>query len=94
DNDCDGTTDDGFTDPDGSFTNVENCGQCGLDCRVALTNLSQSPDTPAVECREVDGEPVCVPLACAPGFIPYPVGVGVTPRVCLPLAAASCRPCT
>ncbi|MCC6625701.1 MAG: hypothetical protein IT385_30985 [Deltaproteobacteria bacterium] len=88
DDDCDGLVDDGFVDGDGAYRLVAHCGQCGLDCRGAIADLAAGDG--AVGCQDVDGRPTCVPLACAPGFVPFPVGA---PRVCLPLEATSCRPC-
>ncbi len=87
DDDCDGFVDDGYVDRRGQFTTVAHCGGCGLDCRAAIEHLASDE---SVACEVLDGAPRCVPLACESGFIPFPAGA---PRVCLPLSAASCRPC-
>ena len=87
DDDCDGSTDEGFVDASGGYTLVANCGQCGLDCNAAIANLASGS---SAACKLVGNALTCVPVACAPGFVPFPSG---QPRVCLPLAAASCRPC-
>ncbi len=87
DDDCDGATDEGFVDASGAYSLVSHCGQCGLDCGAAIANLAPGA---SAACELVDGALTCVPVACAAGFVPFPSGA---PRVCLPLAAASCRPC-
>ncbi|MBL8787281.1 MAG: hypothetical protein JNJ59_20415, partial [Deltaproteobacteria bacterium] len=89
DDNCDGVADDGFVDAQGRLTSLTDCGQCGLDCTDAIANLASTPN--AVACEDIAGSPRCVPKACAAGFIPFPAAA---PRVCLPLEAASCRPCS
>ena len=37
DNDCDGTVDEGFAGPNGTYTDDENCGVCGNNCLVQVS---------------------------------------------------------
>ncbi len=95
DDDCDGEVDEGFTDANGQLTLLAHCGQCGLDCTEALTNLATTGNgnvlDGAVACELQGGLPTCVPKQCASGFYPFPSAGPAT--VCLGLDAANCQPC-
>ena len=84
DDDCDATTDEGFKNDSGLYTNDENCGLCGRACDTVVLFAS------ATECRVEGNTPVCVATACDPGFyIPTD-----TNRVCVPSSGAKdCTPC-
>ena len=41
DNDCDGNTDEDFTDETGRFSNAEHCGRCTVDCDAVFPNAAQ-----------------------------------------------------
>ncbi len=94
DDDCDGLTDEDFADASGVLSHIDNCGQCGLDCRLAVAGLATGGDGQplpgAVACELVGGAPKCVPKQCGAGYAPYPAEA---PILCLPLTAANCQPC-
>ncbi len=63
DNDCDGTTDDGFVDPaSGLYATDEHCGGCGNDCGLLVVPNGHG------ECR-VTGKVASCAAACNPGFV-------------------------
>ncbi|MDF1562541.1 MAG: MopE-related protein [Deltaproteobacteria bacterium] len=90
DNDCDGSTDEDFLDPSGDYVHPEHCGSCELDCFRVLHDLAPERSD-AATCEVRAGGPTCVPLACAPGFAPYPE---LGPVLCRENASSQCRPCT
>ena len=87
DNNCDGTTDEGFAITvamGGSealkYNTLAHCGVCGFAC----------PSVPngTVICDAAPAVPVCALAACEPGFYPHPAGA------CLPVPTANlCAPC-
>ncbi len=81
DNNCDGTTDEGFL-VDGVYGLDEHCGNCNQDCDQLIANGSGVCD---VESYEV---PKCVVDQCDPGF--YQAGA----FQCLPpVSGSSCQVC-
>jgi hypothetical protein len=83
DDDCDGTTDEGFRDATGAYTTDDHCGVCGYSCRTALPNATE------VRCVVDQGLPYCAVLACEPGYEVAPGG-----DYCLPFVGTDdCTPC-
>ena len=81
DNDCDGTTDEDFRDPETlRYAAFEHCGVCGFSCAGMIPNAT-------VRCDGSKDPPTCVVDACAEGF--YPLGESA----CLPITDPSCQPC-
>ncbi len=62
DNDCDGQTDEGFTDASGNYTSDAHCGACNVSCAGAVANGSAL-------CSTAKSPPQCVVAACDPGFL-------------------------
>lgn len=94
DNDCDGTVDQTFRDAQGLYTSPEHCGGCNRTCANLVQDLRQTaegvPDPTAVTCELRAGNPTCRPLACAPGFAPWPEDAPIT---CAPAATLQCMTC-
>src|SRR4029078_11003500 len=85
DDDCDGTTDDGFADADsGLYVNDQNCGICNRSCDGAIAFASDTA------CALVDGAPACIAEACEGGyFIPLQ-----TRQACVAIGGgATCSSC-
>jgi hypothetical protein len=53
DEDCDGRTDDPYTDLDGLYTLVSHCGGCDVNCDAL------APDNTSASCDIGDNEPIC-----------------------------------
>ncbi len=94
DNDCDGQIDQDFKDPQGRYVSPEHCGGCNRTCTSILSDLRLNGDgTPALNaatCEVRNGAPTCLPLACAPGFAPWPEDAPVS---CAPAATLQCMTC-
>lgn len=82
DDDCDGRIDEDFVGEDGVYRSIEHCGACGVDCRAAYPTASE------VACQQ-DAElgPICVLVACPPGFQRGDAGS------CVPDVPVLCLPC-
>ena len=80
DNDCDGVTDENFTDDAGVFADTENCGGCGLRCSEVF------PTALGTECVVEDGEASCRITECPEGEVRAGSGACVmsVPVACLP----------
>ncbi|UJR79052.1 Hypothetical protein I5071_10850 [Sandaracinus amylolyticus] len=81
--DLDQRVDEDFRDDLGRYVHPEHCGACGRACTVE--NVERSVE---VTCGIVEESPVCVALACEPGFAPSSTGrcVPIWDRLCLPCA--------
>ena len=81
DNDCDGQTDEAFTDEFGAWTLPQHCGTCGNDCFDKFDHgtgvCGGSPDSP-----------VCVVESCDPDYIK------LNDYQCVLPPDVSCQPCT
>src|SRR5688572_20249886 len=82
DDDCDGLVDEGIVGDDGVYRSIENCGECGLDCRAVFPTASE------VACGGSIGEPSCEIVSCPIGF--HLAGEGA----CVPDVPVLCLPCT
>ncbi len=84
DDDCDGVTDEGFADPRGRYTSVQDCGGCGVSCDAAF------PDAARTECvTDSDGASRCRIAQCPPGQrLPSPDSGS-----CVPATEVLCMPC-
>ncbi len=82
DDDCDGQVDEGFTDAEGQFASVDHCGSCGASC------VAKFPGAAEVACDASGAAPVCVLVACAPGFVAY------GDKSCISEDAQLCQPCS
>lgn len=95
DNNCDGAIDEPFRDSEGLFVDVHHCGRCAIDCTQTVSNLATDSAGQvlegAVSCEVREGEPVCVPSKCAPGYYAYPPE---QPVLCNALPTPQCRACT
>ena len=94
DDNCNGLVDDGLMDGLGHYVSARACGSCAADCFAMLKNLLSDGGVVldgAASCVLSNGERVCVPQRCAPGFFPSPAGA---PVVCERAASSQCRPCT
>ncbi len=82
DDDCDGIVDEGFTNADGDYVDVDHCGSCGLACADVF------PTAAEVAC-ELDAArgPLCVLVSCPEGF--HLAGDGA----CVPDVPVLCLPC-
>ncbi len=94
DDNCNGVVDDGLLDSLGHYFTARACGSCATDCFAVLSHLWADagvvPDG-AATCELRNGERVCVPQRCAPGFYPSPAA---SPVVCEAAVSSQCRPCT
>ncbi|MGC6415828.1 MAG: DUF1565 domain-containing protein [Bradymonadia bacterium] len=81
DNDCDGLSDEGFTNGEGFYLSAEHCGACNVACADLY------PLATATDCTLIDGEPACIITACREGF------ALAGPTLCVPLASRICEPC-
>lgn len=82
DNNCDGNTDESFTDASGQYTTDTNCGACGFDCTGKILHgvgeCVGPPNAPSPTCRVKE---------CDPGFVLLgEFQCGVAPDL-------SCLPC-
>ncbi len=82
DNDCDGSTDEDFTDDQGRYTTPEHCGACGNDCTERFALAAET----ACEVDE-QGAARCVVVSCIPGY------TRAGPTACIPLDSSLCQPC-
>ena len=80
DNDCDGQTDESFTDALGEWTLNEHCGTCGNDCTDKFKNGTGT-------CGGTPGSPVCVVESCDPDY------VKLNDYQCVLPPDVSCQPC-
>lgn len=94
DNDCDGEIDQDFRDAAGRYASPAHCGGCNRACAAILSDLRLTaqgvPDVNAATCEVRNGEPTCRPLACAPGFAPWPEDAPVS---CAPAETLQCMTC-
>jgi hypothetical protein len=85
DNDCDGTTDEGFRDAaTGRYDHYEHCGQCNRSCEGAIAFAA------ATECVADGDDARCVVVACQPGYFVPPDFDDICVRVG---PVANCTPC-
>lgn len=82
DDNGDGLTDEPFVDENGVYPFVENCGDCGIDCRRVF------PSAETVACVPSNGGPVCEIETCPEGT--HLVGASA----CVPDRDITCLPCT
>jgi hypothetical protein len=84
DDDCNGKTDEPFTDPSGHYTLTTHCGGCFRDCKQLI------PHSVTVSCDPViaDGGDQCHTSKCDMGFYVSDAGTQ-----CLELPDTLCRPC-
>ncbi len=81
DNNCDGTVDEGFREPDtGRYVLLEHCGGCGNDCTGRFPHGTAMCDGSAAE-------PRCVVAECETGYYV------ASPVLCLPASSSLCAPC-
>ena len=94
DNDCDGVIDQPYVDSVGRYLTAAHCGGCNRNCGDLLDDLRSqadgSVDPAAAACEDRGGEATCVPVACRPGFSPYPEDA---PIACVPVASVQCLAC-
>jgi hypothetical protein len=81
DNDCDGQTDEAFTDDVGGWTLAEHCGTCGNDCFDKFEHGSGV-------CGGSVASPVCVVDTCEPDYIK------LNDYQCVLPPDVSCQPCS
>ncbi|MBM4396691.1 MAG: hypothetical protein FJ087_13505 [Deltaproteobacteria bacterium] len=81
DDDCDGATDEGFTDAEGRYATVGHCGQCGSSC------AGKVPFAASVVCDASGATPACRVTACLDGYVKS------GDLLCLPQASNLCLPC-
>ncbi|MBM4370393.1 MAG: hypothetical protein FJ098_01980, partial [Deltaproteobacteria bacterium] len=81
DDDCDSDVDEDFLNALGQYVHVEHCGACGNDC------LSKFAGAAEVLCDDSGWSPVCVLVACAPGYVMF------NASTCLDEDAFQCTPC-
>ncbi|MBM4319351.1 MAG: hypothetical protein FJ125_05155, partial [Deltaproteobacteria bacterium] len=82
DDDCDGTTDEGFRNPQtGLYDSVDHCGVCGYSCTGRI------PHAAALRCDVAGGLPTCAVVSCEPGF--FRAG----DLACVPVTSNRCVPC-
>ena len=97
DDNCDGRIDETFTDADGHYVDLQNCGACGADCHQMVAHLAKNADgsvrDDAVMCEwhADEGTSRCRPIACEPGYYPYPHEAPVT---CVKLESPACQACS
>ncbi|MBN1946857.1 MAG: hypothetical protein JW797_14380 [Bradymonadales bacterium] len=82
DNNCDGLTDEGFTDDLGRYLNLDNCGFCGNSCLDRFDYAAQ------VVCTTDRPTPTCIITECEPGL------QRLTETLCAPFDPIYCAPCT
>ncbi len=81
DDNCDGTVDGPFRDPDsGAYVHVEHCGVCGYSCLGTIANATE-------RCDGTREQPTCVVDRCEPGY------VRVSPFTCELVPPSLCEPC-
>ena len=94
DNDCDGLIDQPFVNDAGVYLTTAHCGGCNRDCGTIVADLRTlddgSVDPNAITCALRAGAPTCIPLACRPGYAPYPED---TPVTCVPVPSIQCLSC-
>ena len=81
DNDCDGLTDEDFTDDNGEFTLLEHCQGCNQSC-LGLFAHAQT-----VECDASGDVPKCAVVSCDTGYVKSQSGL------CIPLVHHICEGC-
>jgi len=81
DDDCDGETDEDFTDQAGRYVDVRHCGACQHDCEGRVAFSAE------VECDAGRDPPGCRVVRCQDGFAP------LGDDRCVPLEDALCAPC-
>ena len=81
DNDCDGQTDEDFTNAVGGWTLAEHCGTCGNSCSEKFENGTGI-------CGGSSESPVCVVDTCDPDYIK------LNDYQCVLPPDVSCQPCT
>ncbi|GMV41794.1 MAG: hypothetical protein AMXMBFR64_35100 [Myxococcales bacterium] len=80
DNDCDGSTDEGFKGTDGKYATLNHCGGCGKDCEGLFPNAVAKCDGSAVT-------PQCAVDTCEPGYYK------ANDYQCLVQQNTTCQPC-
>lgn len=82
DDDLDGAVDEDFRDEIGRYVEAAHCGGCGRPCEPTAPRVVEAA------CALVEETPVCVALACEPGFVPSTTGrcVDAFEHLCLPCA--------
>ena len=80
DNDCDGVVDNGFVGNNG-YDTPQHCGACNLNCDQVFPNAITS-------CNDELDTPLCVLVACEPGYSL----IGDTQ--CVPSNVGLCEPCS
>ncbi|MCB9785380.1 MAG: hypothetical protein H6744_01690 [Deltaproteobacteria bacterium] len=80
DNDCDGSTDEDFTDATGAFTLDAHCGTCGNSCTGKISNGVGT-------CGGTPESPICVVASCDEGY------VQLNDFQCAKPPDVSCQPC-
>ena len=84
DDDCDGATDEEFTNEDGLLVSDSHCGLCGYACGGTVSFAEGE------QCGVVGGKARCVPTACAPGYFTPPEAQ----HLCVPVGGGyQCSPC-
>ncbi|MEM7675470.1 MAG: hypothetical protein AAF449_05650, partial [Myxococcota bacterium] len=78
----------------GLYITAEHSGGCGRNCASLLPGLRTSADgqvdSAAAVCIERAGVATCVPVACQPGFAPFPEEA---PVGCAPVPSVQCMAC-
>lgn len=81
DNDCNGIVDDPFTDDDGKYTGVDNCGSCNVTCAVGFPNATTT-------CDATRQPPLCVVDQCSAGYYK------LNDFQCVPTFSQLCESCS
>jgi hypothetical protein len=82
DDNCNDLVDEDFKDAEGRYALVENCGGCGVDCRLVF------PSAAEVACVESGATFECRIVRCPEGY--HLAGTGA----CVPESSSLCLPCS